>query len=535
MRCLSLKERVPFKEIMNFVLGDYENLLDPLFCDPILDPKAQYDLLKNFSHRILTLITPTLLNELDSYDQEIYGYKLHSILFRDFNPLYNPLYKPFLKILLKGGWEKTLEKYPLLKELLDLNVRYWVQYVGEILDRIKSDMELISPFIGKVPPEKKKFLKRMELDKGDLHNQQRAAAILTFKTGKVVYKPNSAKINLAFCALSDWLLSYKAPYVPKKVDCLDRGNYAWYKFIKKRSPKKLESVRKYHYNLGALTALTTTMGSTDFHSENFLKSGVDPVVIDAECLLSGKFLDQRSHGILDRCALRTGFFSYHIRCSKSDKEEGGMGLEFSTDKKNRITAEGFRRLSKKNQQAFLNGFLDMFYFLFRVKKPLLQALSSKEGALHSFSDALVRLVYKGTSLYGFILTNSLFHLKNRRKMDEALKKLPHPYWVVKKMTRSMRAQEIKEMKTQNIPHFLIRADQVLYTPKFQKKKIKIFKTSPFDHFIKNVKNLSNDMLKGQFFLVKNALRGELGKPSLKSPFPDTEFRKFLRYFDCLTF
>ncbi len=535
MKGFSLKERVPFREIMGFILKDYQNLLNPLFYDPILDAKAQYDLFKNFSYRILTLITPTLLNELDNYDQKIYGYKLHTILFKEFNPLHNPLYKPFLGILLNGGWEKTLKKTPLLKELLDLNVGYWVQYITEIFDRVKSDLDLITPFTGMVPSDKKRYIKRLELDKGDLHNQQRSAAVLTFIHGKVVYKPNSAKINLAFCALSDWLRSYNSPYVPKKVDCLDRGSYGWYKFIKKTSSKKLETVRKYHNNLGALTALTTVMGSTDFHSENFLKTGVDPVVIDAECLLSGNFLDQRSHGIFERCALRTGFFSYHMRCSKSYKEEAGIGLEFSTDKKNRISAKSFSRLSKGNKQAFLNGFLDMFSFLCSVKKPLLEALTSDEGALRPFSEALIRIVYKGTAMYGQIVADSLFHLENSRKMDNALKNLPHPYWVVPKMTRSMRSQEIKEMKTQNIPHFLIRADEVLYTPKFQKKKIKIFKKSPMDNFIQNVKNLSQASLKKQFFLVKSAVSGELGRPVLKSLFPKSKSRNFLRYFDCLTF
>lgn len=529
-----LKERVPFREIMDFIQDDYQNLLEPIFQDPILHSKAKCDLFKNFSYRMLILITPTLLNELDCYDQKIYGYKLHTILFRDFNPLDNPLYRSFLKLLLQGGWHKTLHKYPLLKELLETNIRYWVEHIGEILARTKNDSDLISCFIGKVPSNKKGWLKRLELDKGDLHNQQRATAILVFPKGKVVYKPNSGKINLAYCDLSDWLKSYNAPYIPKKIACLDRGNYAWYQFIKKSPAKNSVEKRLFNYNLGCLASLMHVMGATDLHAENYFQSGVDPLIIDAECLMSSVFLDQRTHGILEKSVLRTGLLSYHIACSKTKKEEGSWGLGYETDKKNRLS-DKFRQFSKTNRDAFFCGFLDMYAFLFKVKRPLLDTLNSENGALASFSSAQIRVVYKGTTLYFGMIDQSLFHLQSPKRMKKYLDALPHPYWVVEKTTRALRRQEIQEMQTQNIPHFVIRADQVDYPSKIQKKKVKIFKISPFDQFKKNVSELSISNLKKQFFLVKNAMNSDLGRLRKKYFSNIMKYRPFRFYFEKLTF
>ena len=190
-----------------------------------------------------------------------------------------------------------------MARLLGVRVVAWARCLAEFALRFEQDRQLIVETFAK--GQDPGVLTKVSFGSGDSHNGGRSVAICTFEQGlKVVYKPRSCDVDVAFASLIDHVNSLLSDdlqlYVPKTVD---RGYWGWVEFIEAAPCADMEEMRCYHQRLGVLLAVVHMLQGNDFHMENVMAAGAHPVPIDLEtvCVPDASLLDS---GIVEDAAFK---------------------------------------------------------------------------------------------------------------------------------------------------------------------------------------------------------------------------------------
>lgn len=119
---------------------------------------------------------------------------------------------------------------------------------------------------------------------GDTHCGGRATAVVTLADGtKVAYKPRALG---PAAAAREFMTTVLDADVPAMAEFIDREVYGWTKFVENLPCANTDELSRYYYNFGELTAVLWFLGASDFHSENVVACGTQPVLIDLETLLT---------------------------------------------------------------------------------------------------------------------------------------------------------------------------------------------------------------------------------------------------------
>ena len=177
-----------------------------------------------------------------------------------------------------------MKRYPALARMLGVRVEAWSRAVGELLDRVESDRELVADrfndgrAIG--------GLTKARFGRGDSHNGGRSVAILEFDSGlRLVYKPRSLSIDEASQSMLGTMNSILDPeYRIRVPEAMDRGNYGWVEFIEPKACNDKKDLKIYHARMGVLLGIVHLLQGNDFHLENVIANGSMPVPIDLETI-----------------------------------------------------------------------------------------------------------------------------------------------------------------------------------------------------------------------------------------------------------
>ena len=176
-------------------------------------------------------------------------------------------------------------KYPVLARLLATRTLQTIEIIIEIADRLESDAKEISErlLIGRSLTK----VSRIELGLSDPHLNGRSVTILEFANGaKIVYKPRSLDIDVAYSKLIEWWNSIEPNISLKCAAVISRKDYGWAETIAASDCRDSEEVAKYYERQGAHAAIFHFLHSSDFHGDNFIAAGGIPVPIDLECILT---------------------------------------------------------------------------------------------------------------------------------------------------------------------------------------------------------------------------------------------------------
>lgn len=173
------------------------------------------------------------------------------------------------------------EEYPVLVRQVAERLRFWIERRLDLAQSFTDDAEDISVsfWAGMTPTTVD-----IDFGAGDTHREGRSVAIFTTDVGKVVYKPRRPNMERAFAGTIDWFNASSPPYKLRVPEMVDRGEYAWFEFIKSEQIP-LGGADQCSWRLGALNAVLFALQSTDFHHENIVYAGVMPVPVDLESLL----------------------------------------------------------------------------------------------------------------------------------------------------------------------------------------------------------------------------------------------------------
>ncbi len=177
------------------------------------------------------------------------------------------------------------EKYPVLARLLATRTLQTIEIIIEIAARLESDANKISEqLLGGKPLTKVSCIK---LGLSDPHLNGRSVTILEFaNSAKIVYKPRSLAIDLAYAKLIEWWNSITPNVTLKCAAVISREDYGWAEYVVASDCQDREDVAEYYRRQGAHTALFHFLQSSDFHGDNFIAAGEFPVPIDLECLMT---------------------------------------------------------------------------------------------------------------------------------------------------------------------------------------------------------------------------------------------------------
>ncbi|MGW4640582.1 type 2 lanthipeptide synthetase LanM family protein [Sphaerisporangium sp. NPDC004334] len=175
------------------------------------------------------------------------------------------------------------EEYPVLARLLAETADRFAATRGEMLARFAADRdEIVRTLLGGADPGPL----TTAAAGGDTHQGGRSVSVLGFDGGaRVVYKPRPQSVHRHF---NDALgrLNERVPGLGlTRLAVLDRGAYGWVEFAPHLPCRDQEEVGRYYHRLGALLALLHALDGADFHCENLIACGDQPVLVDLEALL----------------------------------------------------------------------------------------------------------------------------------------------------------------------------------------------------------------------------------------------------------
>lgn len=248
-----------------FELQNYTNILSN-------KKKVVNECCKYFFSKLKPILNRTLILEVKLFEN------------KSENPINrSQIYEEWEQLLINEitFFDLFLNKYPvLLQAIMNESIEIIATLVN-LFQRINSDyyeirqkFNLVGGVVG------------LELGLGDPHIVGETVAIVHFSKNKVVYKPESAKLNQ--CVEEILFLLRKCNhrinlYVPIS---LDKNEYHWSEYCDSEKIEDDLENKSYHYNMGFLTAILHAFNAHDMHKSNLIIQQNKFYLIDLECFFT---------------------------------------------------------------------------------------------------------------------------------------------------------------------------------------------------------------------------------------------------------
>lgn len=349
-----------------------------------------------------------------------------------------------------------LQEYPVLARQLVICIENWLNFSIEFLQHLCQDWQEICPNFS--PESDPGVLVSLDAGVGDKHRYGRSVLIAEFSNGlRVVYKPRSLAVDVHFQELLTWIneRGNHPPFQTLKI--INRKNYGWVEFISAASCSSQTQIQRFYQRQGGYLALLYALEATDFHAENLIAVGEQPILIDLEALFHPRISadsftrasELASHNIF-ASVLRVSLLPQRFL---SNQDYEGIDISGLGAKAGQLTpkdiaylqAEGTdeiqvarRRMEiAKTQhrptlnqadvnitdylQELVTGFKDIYQLLLQHREELL----GDNSPLNCFAEDEVRVVARSTRFYSTLLNES-FHpdvLRNALERERLFERL----------------------------------------------------------------------------------------------------------------
>lgn len=456
-------------------------------------------------------------------------------------------YIEFVQNLLDDGLLSFFKEYSVVARLAATVTDFWVEAVGEFLQRLGSDWEQIQQSFQK--DQELGQVVAIEASLSDPHHCGRSVFIVKFASNlKLVYKPKNLGLEQVYFEFISWINQQGATLTLKVLNILNCSTYGWIEFVEALPCKNQQAVKSYYQRAGMLLCIAYVLKGTDFHYENLIACGEQPVLIDLEtlfhndpqiqeddnraislaqkelrnsvvatALLPGSYIPMGQAGelVVDVCGLgnileeqvkmSVAKWNYINTDSMIMVVEKETEISPNTNINNQPFGEGVDPSLNHHSEELSAGFQQMYRFLMQRK----EALLTLHEPLAKFASQKVRLVLRNTSLYTSILSKSLDYKCLRDGVERSIE--------LEILSRSFIASEDKDplwpilaaekqaLERLDIPYISSYSngnDIILSSEKIIEK---IFKTSSYDSVVSRIEELSEKNLAGQISLIRSSL------------------------------
>ena len=385
---------------------------------------------------------------------------------------------------------RILSEYPVLARQLVISGQRWLETSLELLSHLCADWEAIKEAFCKGSDPG--LLEELSGGAGDTHRGGHSVHILRFANGfRIVYKPRSLAVDVHFQELLGWLNDQGAqPRLPQTA-VLDRGDHGWQEFAVAATCTSKDAVERFYAREGAYLALLYVLAGTDFHYENLIAAGEDPVLIDLEAVFHPRLftIDLReaenvAATEMQRSVVATGLLPHRIGANEDSEglDISGMGAwggqispwdapwveSAGTDQMcfvrkpvplaesaNRPTLNGAEVNVLDHQASLLEGFTYTYRLLLAHREELL----SEEGPLFRLRQDEVRVILRPTRTYAQLLFESHHPdvLRDALERDQLFDRLWVPVPSVPHLERVIMAEH-EDLLQGDVPIFTTRPD-----------------------------------------------------------------------------
>lgn len=438
-----------------------------------------------------------------------------------------------------GNWNNFQmfhSEYRMLYLSLLRSVKYILEYVTEILEHTSQYSEKLNEMFGGDKGIGK--LKDIQFSAGDTHNNFRSVAILVFENTKIVYKPHSLQSDKAFQEILEYIneVSQKGPVLrTMKIVCGE--GFGWTEYIEHRPCQKMEDVSIFYQKAGVLLGILYLFNASDFHFENMIADGNNPVLIDLEtlfhCNIPNKtcendpksgyvtacwhlnhsvfsigILPTYMHfktgeekrilnfgGLSESLDQKSPFFTYHIEDVGLDTmhfSKQGYEIEKS---QNSPVHEGMDMLPQNYSKEIMEGFRWLYETVLRKKDIFTKLVISK------FHCTRNRIVLKATMTYSQLLNIATYPDFQR---DEIFSKFLFSRIGLVESASQCVDYEIHALMERNVP---------IYYADFSKCDIingnggeysQLLKHSPMEEFLMKMQMISEEDLERQCSFIRTS-------------------------------
>jgi type 2 lantibiotic biosynthesis protein LanM len=445
------------------------------------------------------------------------------------------LYKAFVHNLLTGGYVPFFKEYSFLARLLSVHTMNWINALGELIYRLKSDWEDICTTFG--TSKNQCTVEMVHPYCSDLHNSGRSAVKLDFSNGlQLVYKPRDLGMEEAYFTLLQWINTQEIPLKFKILKILNKGTHGWMEYVCPQQCRTHAEVANYYHRAGSTLALLYILQGRDFHCENLIAAGEHPVLVDLETLFHPEIIDNfPSKTEVQNTVLRTQFLpERNFQNSSEGYDAGGLSgfagqaTSFLVPKWSNLKTDGleleyetYHLPIHHNLPCFENravppeeyldqiisGFREMYRFFMRHQKHVL----GESGPLRVFAQKRSRVLFRSSRIYGHLLRKTLHPKYLRSGLTRSLEfevlfrkalshKTPPPWWPLIK-------GEIDALEQLDIPFFLVRPDKTIHTNSPEGKVVtNCFSQTGFSLAIATIRGLNDMDLNAQLAIIKKALK-----------------------------
>lgn len=178
---------------------------------------------------------------------------------------------------------ETIFEFPDLLETAARLISGWIDAQHELFARLLRDKaDLCSRFLRHRQPFR---VTGIRPGLSDPHEGGKTVTMIEFAgNSRVIYKPRASDREQLWFEALRWLnqngvgVSFRMPKM------LARRNYTWMEFLPTMSCRSLRAVRLFYFRWGTQAALAQILSATDLHRDNWLATGSQPILVDAEVI-----------------------------------------------------------------------------------------------------------------------------------------------------------------------------------------------------------------------------------------------------------
>jgi type 2 lantibiotic biosynthesis protein LanM len=428
-------------------------------------------------------------------------------------------YQDYIRLLSDPKFAyQLLTEYPVLARKLIIITENWASAFIEFVNRLVVDYPaLCENFSSNISLGK---FQSIGSESGDSHKSGRSVIIVNFTSGnKVVYKPRSISIEQHFQELLTWFNKKSNKLNFKTLKIIERESHGWVEFVSYKKCNSHIQLQQFYFQLGALQAVLYSLKATDFHYENFIAFGNQPVAIDLETLfqtkITGHLNSTDSFNVLDIGMLPTSLSDENtldvsgMGANKKDVVETDAWTKLQTDElilgKGKHSAKEMLSNPSGDTCAsnFINEITNGFVAIYQLINDASTDFVGENGLLNRFIGDVSRLVFKDTQTYADLLWES-YHPTFLRCGLQTNKLLDHLWGVARH--EKLISSEVSDIINNDIPYFESEIDSNHIKSADGHQLQLILSESSLESVKEHIKGFSDKKLSAQCWLISTSLK-----------------------------
>ncbi|GAA5530717.1 type 2 lanthipeptide synthetase LanM family protein [Herpetosiphon gulosus] len=261
--------------------------------------------------------------------------------------------------------QHLLQAYPVLIQQLCLTIQRWHANSTTIFERLNHDWPALQQLFPVL--QQTDGLIGLQAGAGDVHAGGQSVVILSFANAKLVYKPRSLAIDQAFQELLHWVNQHSSMLPLRLLKVLDRHHYGWSEWVDHAMLSDSAAIERFYQRQGIYLALLYVLNASDFHHENIIAAGEDPMFIDLESLCGPQVHSDNqlenvfmANQVLTNSVLRVSLLPerFQARAGKTGIDISGLGTrdgQTSMDKMPLWVEAGTDTMRMTKQPVSLSG------------------------------------------------------------------------------------------------------------------------------------------------------------------------------------